>query len=595
MNEFLGKFLVWRVKYVGNKNFVLIISGLVGLLAGLAAVSLKESVHYIQHILSVGAQNFNMLITIIYPLVGILLTVFLTHVILKIKLGHGIPDILFTIAKKSGIIERHKTFSSMLSSFLTVGFGGSVGLEAPIVVTGSAIGSNIAQAMSLNYRQRTLLIGCGAAGAISAIFNSPVAGVLFAIELILSEVTIASFIPLLISSVFGYLVSMTLSGKEMLFFFTLKDPFTAYDVPFYMVFGVVCGFVALYFTRVITSMEGWLKNKLKGTWERALLGGLALVGVIFIFPPLYGEGYDTVKALLNGNEHFMLDKSYFFNDFSSVGVILLFSLGIVLFKPIATALTGGSGGSSGTFGPAMVVGGVSGFLFAKLTNLVFWGETISTSNFTLVGMCGVMAAVLRAPLTGIFLIAEVTSGYTLFVPLMLVAAIAYSTISYFEKYSLYTKSLIEKGDLIKDDKDRQVLSLIHLNQIIEKDLLTIHPEARLGDLAGLVKVSKRNIFPVVDEHEKLVGIVTLDDIREIMFDKESQESINVATLMHPAPASVSSFESMESVMRKFECSGAWNLPVIDEGKYVGLVSKSRIFNAYRKKLVRQSRELSNSY
>ncbi len=586
-NDLLLKFLIWRVKHISTKNFVLITAGVIGIVAGLAAVILKESVHGIQTALTRDfQQNLANYLYLSYPLIGIVLTVLLTKYILKEKLGHGITDILYTISKKSSIVKRTKTFSRMLTSALTVGFGGSVGLEAPIVVTGSAIGSNIGRLVHLSYKQRTLLIGCGSAGAISAIFNSPIAGVIFSIEVILSEITINSFIPLLIASVCGALVSLTLLGDDVLFSFTLTDGFTAAETPFYIFLGVFTGLVSLYFTRAVGAVEGLVKN-VKHDLSRALIGGVSLGFLIFILPPLYGEGYETITALLNGNASNLLNNSLFFSEVDSVFFIVLFVVAVILVKPIATALTIGSGGSGGIFAPSLFIGGITGYLFAYLINIMGIVDPLSTSNFTLVGMSGVMSGVLHAPLTAIFLIAEITSGYTLFVPLMIVSAISYSTISYFEKYSLYTKPLIEKGDLIYHDKDRQVLSLIDLKKIVETDLVTIDPHANLGELVDLVRFSKRNIFPVVNEDQELMGIVTLDDIREIMFDTESRKNIIINTLMHSPPTFVSSKESMQSVMIKFENTGAWNLPVIDDGKYVGFVSKSRIFNAYRKKLIRQ--------
>lgn len=586
-NELLLKFLIWRVKHISTKNFTIIISGIIGLIAGLAAVVLKESVHFLQKILTYHFQaNLANYLYLSYPLIGIILTVILSKFILKEKLGHGITDILYSISKKSSIVKRTKTFSRMLTSAITVGFGGSVGLEAPIVVTGSAIGSNIGRLVHLSYKQRTLLIGCGSAGAISAIFNSPIAGVIFSIEVILSEITINSFIPLLIASVCGALVSLTLLGDDVLFRFTLTDGFSAIDTPFYIFLGIFTGLVSLYFTRITNQVETIVHN-IKGDLNRALLGGISLGFLIFILPPLYGEGYDTIKLLLNGQNEEILRNSLFFGEINSITFFIIFTFIVILIKPIATALTIGSGGSGGIFAPSLFIGGLTGFLFAYLINLTGIAEPISTSNFTLVGMSGVLSGVLHAPLTAIFLIAEITSGYTLFVPLMIVSAISYSTISYFEKYSIYTKPLIEKGDLIYHDKDRQVLSLIDLKKIIETDLLTIEPNAKLGALVDLVRFSKRNIFPVVNENKELLGIITLDDIREIMFDSESRKNIIVETLMHKPPTYVSQKESMQSVMIKFENTGAWNLPVIDEGKYVGFVSKSRIFNAYRKKLIRQ--------
>jgi len=586
----LLKFLIWRVKHVSTTNFVIFTSGIIGIIAGLAAVSLKESVHVIQNFLTRDfQQEFGNYLYLSYPLIGIILTLLLSKYILKEKLGHGITDILYTISKKSSIVKRTKTFSRMLTSSLTVGFGGSVGLEAPIVVTGSAIGSNIGRLVHLNYKQRTLLIGCGSAGAISAIFNSPIAGVIFSIEVILAEVTINTFIPLLIASVCGALVSLTLLGDDVLFSFNLTDDFVAADTPFYIFLGIFTGLVALYFTRVVSKVEGLIHN-VKGDLNRAILGGVALGFLVFILPPLYGEGYDTITKLLEGNAQNILNNSLFFDEIESFFLIVLFAAGIILVKPVATALTIGAGGSGGIFAPSLFLGGVTGFLFAYLVNKLGITAPISLSNFTLVGMSGVMSGVLHAPLTAIFLIAEITSGYTLFVPLMIVSAISYSTISYFEKYSMYTKPLVEKGDLIYHDKDRQVLSLIDLKKVIETDLLTIDPDATLGELVDLVRFSKRNIFPVVNQDKELMGIVTLDDIREIMFDEESRKNIIVSTLMHTPPTNVTGKENMRSVMMKFEKTGAWNLPVLEDGKYVGFVSKSRIFNAYRKKLIRQQIE-----
>lgn len=589
-NNILTRFLIWRIRHINNKNFVLILSGIIGVIAGLAAVILKQAVHFIQEAIT-GNFNYDLAnyLYLTYPLTGILLTVFFARYILKEKLGHGVTGILYAISKKSSIVERSKMYSRMVASALTVGFGGSVGLEGPIVVTGSAIGSNVGQFMHLNYKKRTLLIGCGAAGAISSIFNSPIAGVIFSIEIILAEVTIAAFIPLLIASVAGSLVSLVLLGDDILFAFRLQDPFTASDTPFFVLLGVLCGLVSYYFTQVMFKVEGLL-GKVKSSTLRAVAGGLGLGLIIFVFPPIYGEGYDTIKAMLNGQDAELLSRSLFFQETENILYLLLFLLGVILVKPVASALTLGAGGSGGVFAPSLFLGGVTGYAFARFINHLGLTSDLSVANFTLVGMCGLMSGVLHAPLTAIFLIAEITSGYTLFVPLMLVSAIAYTTSSYFERYSLYTKSLIERGDLIPHDKDRQVLSLIHLRKIIETDLLMIHPKATVDDLVKLVQVSKRNIFAVVDEKGVMKGIITLDDIRDVMFDEEVRRKIIIKTIMRQPPAQVSTTESMQSVMNKFEKTDAWNLPVIDGGKYVGFVSKSRIFNAYRKKLIRQQKE-----
>lgn len=584
--KLLGKFLVWRIRHLSIKNFVIILAGITGIIGGLAAVTLKGVVHFIQSTLM--DLNFSFAY-IFFPVVGILITALLAKYVLKEQLGHGITSILYYISKKSSIISRIKMYSRMLTSAITVGFGGSVGLEAPIVVTGSAIGSNIGRLMHLNYKQRTLMIGCGAAAAISGIFNSPVAGVIFSVEVILSEVTIGAFIPLLIASVLGSLISMLFSGDNVLFSFDLTDPFQTSDFFFYILLGAVCGLVGYYFTNTTLFAERLL-SKIKQPILKAILGGLALGVLILLLNPLYGEGYNTIKLILNGQATEVFSNSQFLSGFGDPWVIVAFAFLVLLLKPFATGFTIGAGGNGGIFAPSLFVGGITGFVFASVNNLLELGKTLSVSNFTLVGMCGVMSGVLHAPLTAIFLIAEITSGYTLFLPLMLVSAIAYSTNSYFQKHSFYAAKLIESGDLIIHDKDRQLLSLMSISKLIEKDLLTIHPEKTLDDLVGLVKKSKRNIFPVVDENNALKGIITLDDIREIMFDTESQKNVIVGTLMNRPPESVSSKENMQQVMLKFEKTGAWNLPVIDNDQYMGIVSKSRIFNAYRTKLKRQHKE-----
>jgi CIC family chloride channel protein len=589
IRKILTRFLIWRLKHISDNNFLLMVAAVIGLIAGLAAVVLKSAVHLIQGGLEtfLYKEDINYLY-LGYPLVGIFLTVFLAKFIFKERLGHGITDILYSISKNSSIIARIKMYSRMVTSAITVGFGGSVGLEAPIVVTGSAIGSNLAQVVHLDYKKRTLLIGCGTAGAIASIFNSPVAGVIFAMEVILTEVTISQFIPILIASVGGQLVSMMLLGEDILFSFKLTDPFLASDTMHFIGLGIFCGLISRYFVMVVQKSERALQ-RLKADFGRATTGGLILAIVILAFPPLYGEGYEAIKQLLAGDELAILERSFFYSFADSTTVFLLFLTFILLIKPLASGLTLGAGGSGGIFAPSLFMGALTGFLFASVSNLIYPSWELSQSNFTLVGMCGVMSGVQYAPLTAIFLIAEITSGYELFVPLMIVSALSYSTVSYFEKHSIYTKKLIEKGDLIRHDKDKQVLSLISLEKIIEKDLLIISPDAHLEDLIELVKTSKRNIFPVVNANGELEGIVTLDDFREIMFEEEMRKQVEVRTLMQQPPATVGLQEKMQSVMNKFELTQAWNLPVLNEGLYYGFISKSRIFNAYRTKLKQQAK------
>lgn len=583
-SELLVKFLVWRIKNIRTRNFVVMLSVLIGALSGLAAVVLKTVVHYIQAFLTGG--RFPNYLFITYPLVGLILTIVISKYLLREKLGHGITDIIFSISKKSSFIERSKTYSRMITSSLTVGFGGSVGLEAPIVVTGSAIGSNLSQMMHLDYANRSILVACGAGSAISAIFNSPIAGVVFCFEVIMTDMTIRGFIPLLIASVSGSLVTFALLGNDILFSFHLKESFRAVDTPFYILLGVGTGIVSLYFTRANYWVEKKV-DKLKNHINRGVIGGILLGLIIFVFPPIYGEGYDSIKAILNSNAHYLFTNSIF-PEPGNATFLILFLAGTLILKPIASSLTISSGGSGGVFAPSLFIGGITGFLFSTVINTVSGTEVINPANFTLVGMCGVMSGVLHAPLTGIFLIAEITSGYTLIVPLMIVSAISFYTIIYYEQYSIYTKRLYERGVYNPYDKDKQVLTILNLNKLIETDLLIIRPDNKLRELIKNVRSSKRNIFPVVNENHELMGIITLDDIREIMFDEEAWDKVIVSSLMHSPPEIVDLNDDMKRVMKKFESTGAWNLPVIHEGKYLGFVSKSSIFNAYRTSLRRRA-------
>jgi CIC family chloride channel protein len=590
IGKLLTQFLVWRLKHVSDSNFTLIIAGLVGLISGIAAVTLKTSVHFIQDLLQTNMDLTGVnYLYLVYPLIGILLTALIANYVVKEKLGHGITQIILSISKNSGIIRKTKMYSRMVTSAITVGFGGSVGLEAPIVVTGSAIGSNLGRLVHLDYKKRTLLIGCGSAGAISAIFNSPIAGVIFAIEVILTDITINKFIPILIASVCGQLVTIALLGEDILFSFKLVDGFYTSQTHYYFLLGIISGMASLYFTRLMYFTESKIR-KIDHFIGRAFIGGILLAIIILVFPPIYGEGYNVIIGLLNGDPTIVFQRSFIPSWSSTELVVIGFVLLIILIKPVATALTIGAGGSGGIFAPSLFMGGLTGFVTAYSLNYLVPSLDLSVSNFTLVGMCGVMSGVLHAPLTGIFLIAELTGGYILFLPLTLVSAISYTTINYFEKHSIYTKNLIESGDFIPYDKDRMVLSLIDLKKIIEKDLLTIHPDATLGELVKLVRKSKRNIFPVVNDEGNLEGIVTLDQIREIMFDPDKQEHIIIKTIMTKPPAHVAPNEKMQSVMNKFEITQAWNLPVIQDDKYKGFISKSRIFNVYRQKLIKQTEE-----
>ncbi len=586
--------MIWRIKHISDKNFVLILSSIVGLFAGLAAVTLKGVVHFISHILldnqSIEKGN---IFYIALPTVGLLLTWLVAKFLFKDQLGHGVSTVLYRISKGSSKMKKRLMSTRMITSAITVSFGGSVGLEAPIVVTGSAIGSNISRMMHMHYKDRTLLIGCGSAAAVSAIFNSPIAGVIFAIEVILADVAISKFVPLLIASVTGAMVSKMLFGGDLAtFFFEPEELFTAFDMPFYIALGIVCGLVATYFTRIHYYIEDKVKS-VKQEIPRVLLGGLLLGMVIFIFPPIFGEGYETINNLLKSGEgsSLVLDYSLFHDRKDDILFVLAFIGVMILFKAIASALTIGSGGSGGIFAPSLFMGALTGHLFAGVINQTgLLNNNLSSSNFTLVGMAGLMSGVLHAPLTGIFLIAEITGGYTLFLPLMTVSAIAFLTTSYFEKHSIYTKHLIEKGDLILRNRDKQVLSLLKMKKFIEKDFKTIHPDATLEELNKVIQVSKRNIFPVINSANEYMGFVNLDDVRKTMFDQQLCCSTFVKSIMHRSEEVITMQDDMNSIMAKFENSHSWNLPVVDKHNgYIGFMSKSNIFNSYRKKLIRQSK------
>ncbi len=586
----LHKFLVWRARYLSLTHFTLILGVLVGIAAGLAAVILKTSTHFIQKLLTstyeFGPLNYMYLA---FPLVGMLLTTGFVVYFNRNKLGHGLSNIIYNIAKKGANIEPDKTYSHVVTSALTVGFGGSVGLEAPIVTTGAAIGSNLARLFHLSYQKRTLLIGCGAAAAIAGVFNSPITGVVFALEVLLLELTIPSFIPLLLAAVTGTVVSRLLIGEDILFNFKLTDTFAIRDIPYYMVLGVITGLVSVYVSRVIGKIELPLLQ-INNRFKRTLIGGTLLGVMIFILPPLYGEGYEILKNVFTGQEEKVLDGSLFHDFKDNVWAVWAFIIVLVFAKIVASSITIGGGGNGGVFAPSLFTGGMLGFGFARLCNLSGFTHPISESNFGLVGMAGLISGVMHAPLTGIFLVVEITTTYELIIPLMIVSGIAYATIHYFEPHSIYTKQLALKGHLTSGNKDKQVLTFMQMQKVLETDLQTIKPTDTLGQLVEVIAHSQRNIYPVVDENRLLQGIITLDDVREIMFQREKYDTVLVKDLAHQAPAVIQMGEEMETVMRQFDDTGAWNLPVVQDGKYVGFLSKSKIFSSYRRLLLKQAKE-----
>lgn len=589
IQKYLGQFLIWRVKNIKHRQFILILSLLIGILGGLVAVLLKNIVHYTHQFLTEGFNiQFANYLYFAYPLIGIFLTVLYIKYFVKEDISHGITRILYAISRKNSLLKRHNSYSSMISSTLTVGFGGSAGLESPIVMTGSAIGSTLGQLLRLNYKTTTLLIGCGSAAAIAGIFKAPIAAIIFSLEVLMLDLTTWSLVPLLISAVTGATVANLLLGSGVVFDFTIKDPLEISNVGYYVLLGVITGLMSSYFMRTTAFVEGSF-NKLKNVYTKVIIGGIFLGILIFVFPPLYGEGYFTLKSILGGNASELVNNSVFYGIKNEYWLFCLFLLALVFLKVVALAITTGSGGVGGVFAPSLFIGGVVGYLFTRILN-AFSFINLSESNFSLVAMAGMIAGVMGAPLTAIFLIAEITSGYELFIPLIITSTVSYLTAMYFEKHSIYTKRLAKSGALITHHKDKAVLTLMKLNNIIERDLKTINPDANLGELVKVISNSNRNIFPVVDSNDVLLGVVLLDNIRDIIFNAELYETVKVVDIMTMPLAFVSPKESMELVMKKFEDTGAWNLPVIDDDKYIGFLSKSKIFSSYRKVLINFSDE-----
>lgn len=579
----------WLNNKFSARQILVISSILVGLTAGLAAVVLKTAVHYIHLALTHNYHiKYQYFLYLIFPTIGILLTVWFVQKYLKGKIGRGTANVLHSIAKKSSFLPKDQMYSHLVTSALTVGFGGSAGLEAPIVVTGSAIGSNFGKTHHINYKDRTLLLACGAAAGIAGAFNSPIAGVLFALEVLLVDVSISAFIPLIIAGATGGLLSKIILQEDTLFSFKLIQPFDYHNVPYYIILGLLAGLVSVYYARVYLKIDSFLKPKKKNVYGRAVIGGLILAILILFFPSLFGEGYESIKTLALLNPGKLFEHSILSSLVSNKWLIVLFIILTMFFKTIAAAVTIGSGGNGGNFAPSLFVGAYLGFAFAYILNLL--GITHApVSNFTIVAMAGVLSGVFHAPLTAIFLIAEITGGYELMIPLMIVSASSFMISKYFEPYSMDIKRLAKKGHIFTSDKDRNILTSLKISKVIEKDFQLVSPDATLGALVEIVTHSKRNIFPVVAD-EMLVGVIVLDNIREIMFKHEMYDKVYVKELMRKPFAILAPDEEMDSVMKKFDETGAWNLPVLNEGKYIGFISKSSIFVHYRSRLSRTTSE-----
>ncbi len=587
--QYLSRFITFVSERLSHRQQMYLLGLVVGLVSGLAAVLLKNTVHHThQFVLEKGGLFQINFLYLAFPMLGILLTVLYVRFFVKDEMGHGITKILYSISKKGGFLRPHNSYSSIIAATLTVGFGGSVGLESPIVVTGSSMGSSLGRLLGMNYKSIITLIGCGAAGAIAGIFKAPVAGVVFGLEVLMLDISMWSIIPLLISAVTGASISYLFLDKGVTLQYSVKGAFHLQNIPWYAVLGIFTGLVSLYFTRITIWIES-LFSKIKHRWIRPLTGGLVLGALILVFPLFYGEGYDILNIFLEGNIGDIARGSVFSGQENNLWVFMLFVILVILFKPLAMTATTGAGGVGGIFAPTMFMGGFTGYFAARMLNL-FEFIQVPEKNFILTGMAGLMAGVMHAPLFAIFLIAEITGGYVLFIPLMITSTISFITIRYFEPHSIYTHRIAKRGELITHNKDKAILTLLEMDQLIEKDFMPVAAEDSLGKLVKVISRSKRNLFPVLTGRNMLVGVVLLDSIRHVIFNIDMYDRVFVRDLMQPPPTHISPGDSMESVMKKFEENEAWNLPVINNGVYIGFLSKSKLFSYYRKWLIEISDE-----
>ena len=582
----LGHSIRERLKRISEHNLLLIMSFVVGVLSGLAAVILKKLVEWIQEGLSDSfADSLGAAFYIVIPGIGMLLAMLFCRFVIKDGIGHGVTKVLQAVSKNESRIRPHNMWSSVAASSVTIGFGGSVGAEAPIVYTGAAIGSNFARYMGMSYRNMTILLGCGAAAAVAGIFKAPLAGVLFVLEILLFNISMTSMMPLLISTVSATVISYIFLGQDTPFQCTLT-PFDLRNIPFYIILGLFCGGCSIYFIRTTL----WLEDKIgrmKNPYLKWVLCAMGLGILIFLFPPLYGEGYGSLGALLNGTELSLDGQTPLAFMTDSVWAVPVFFLLILILKVFSMTLTNAGGGVGGTFGPTLFIGAIAGFVVARSFNLALSGTslTVPEQNFVLVGMAGLMAGVMQAPMTAIFLIAEISGGYDLFLPLILTATIAFGTARVVEKFSIYTKRIAQKGELLTHDSDQAVLTLMKVSDVIEKDFSTVEIDAPFESLVKVVAESNRNIFPVLDSRNRFQGYVSLADIRKYMFRPELQKTTFVYNYMKSAEEYVYEDDKMDVVMKKFEITDAWNLPVVKQDRtYIGFVSKSKIFSVYRSEL-----------
>lgn len=579
--EYWLKAVEWRERHFKENQFVVILSLVIGVICGFAAQLLKFLIHAISsfltsHLIITGANY----LYLIYPTIGILVSYLFVRYVVKVNISHGVTRVLYAISQRKSRLKKKFMWASMISSAVTIGFGGSVGAEGPIVYTGAAIGSNVGQAFRLSPKILMILVGCGAAAGIAGIFRAPIAGMLFTLEVLMIDLTAVTVMPLLIASISASVVAYVLEGYNAEFFFTMSEPFQTSKIPYTILLGIICGLVSLYFTKMMFFSES-IFARISKFYYRIIIGCLVVMVLIFLFPPLYGEGYGAINNLLEGEPSSIVDGTFFYLDRHSLWFIAIYIGLIILSKVFATSATNGAGGVGGTFAPSLFVGAMTGFLFAYVLNNLDVGITLSQKNFALIGMAGVMSGVMHAPLMAIFLTAEMTGGYDLFLPLLIVSALSYMTIKAFIPYSIYSLRLAKSGELMTHAKDKTVLTILSIESLVETDFVAVKPNMKLRDMVNVISESKRNLFPVVNDNGELLGIVLLDDIRNIMFRTDLYDKMSVSRFMSMPPARIQISDSMELVMKTFDQTNAWNLPVVENDKYIGFVSKSKIFNSYR--------------
>ena len=583
------KFLQWKTQYLTHRQFILLLCGLVGVATGFAALAMRSLTHFIEEVL-VGniIRYINYGFYVIFPAVGFLLVYWVKKYIIRKEVSHGIPSILYAVAKQKGIMKRFQAYGSILTAPITIGFGGSVGLEGPMVVTGAGISSQVARLFHINQSDRMLLLACACAAALAAIFKVPLAGILFAIEVFGLDLTLSSLLPLFVASLSGVLTSYIFFGNAALLPIYVGDSFLMHNIPFYLLLGVVGGFMSAYFTFVYEGVNRFF-SKFSSAYLRIVIGGAILGLLVFVMPPLYGEGHEVINHLKAGHPELSISSNIFGWNLENPWVVILLLGGLVLFKVVATSVTFGAGGVGGIFSPMLFMGGVMGNCFARIINQIdILPYKLPLANFTLIGMTALMTGVLHAPLTAIFLIAEVTGGYSLFVPAMVTAVVSFSIAKYFNKYSIYTMELGRKGELVNQDKDQAILTLMDMESVIETNFVPVYTDMTLKRVVyEAVRESSRNIFPVLDrEKGSLEGVILLDDIRHLIFEKELYDKVSVLEMMQPPPALIQmGQDTMNQVMDKFQNTAAWNLPVVKNGKYIGFISKSKLLTVYRRKLI----------